>query len=337
MNKKIKTGILAYGMSGRLFHAPFVWCHLEFEFSAVVERSTKKVYLDYPDVKSYDSVDELLSDKTIELVVVNTPNETHFEFALKAIKANKHVLIDKPLTTTSAEAKELFKEAKKKGVLVLPYQNRRYDSDFLSVKEVIASGELGNLVEIHFRYDRYRNTVVTNSWKEDPIPGNGVIYNLGAHSIDGIISIFGTPLQWSKHSSFVRPNTQVSDYEHIHLLYPNNLQVFITISLLVADPQPAFIVNGTMGTYKKNRTDVQEDQLNERMKPDHELFGVELPESEGILTTIDSNGLKIHRKIPAQKASYLNVFEDIYQTLRMGKDYPVTEEQILLQLEILGS
>lgn len=335
MKNTIKTGILAFGMSGRLFHAPFLRCHSGFEFSAVVERTKKRVHLDYPNVKSYNSIDELLLDESIELVVVNTPNETHFEFALKAIKANKHVLIDKPFTTTVAEARQLFKAAKKKGVLLLPYQNRRYDSDFLSVKDVIESGKLGNLIEVHFRYDRYRKTIVENSWKEAPVPGNGVIYNLGAHPIDGIISLFGIPIKWSKHSSFVHPSTQVSDYEHVHLLYPNNLQVFVTISLLIADAQPAFIVNGTMGTFKKNRTDVQENQLNEGMQPDNLLFGVELPESEGILTTIDSNGLKTQEKITAQKASYMNVFEDVYQTLRLGKDYPITEEQIIVQLEIL--
>lgn len=335
MNNTIKTGIAAFGMSGSLFHAPFFRCHPQFEFSAVVERSKKKVHLDYKNVKSYNSFDALLLDESIELVVVNTPNETHFEFALKAIEANKHVLIDKPFTTTAAEAKQLFKEAKKKGVFLLPYQNRRYDSDFLSVKKVIESGKLGNLVEVHFRYDRYRNAVVENSWKEDPIPGNGVIYNLGAHAIDGIISLFGIPIKWSKYASSVRPNSQVNDYEHVHLLYPNNLQVFVTISLLVADPQPAFVLNGTMGTFKKNRTDVQENQLNEGMHPDNESFGVELPESEGILTTIDSNGLKKQEKIAAQKTSYMNVFEDVYQTLRMGKGYPVTEEQIIAQLKIL--
>jgi len=335
MKNTIKTGILSFGMSGSLFHAPFLRCHSGFEFSAVVERSKKKVCLDYQNVKSYNAIDELLQDESIELVIVNTPNDTHFEFALKAIKANKHVLIDKPFTTTAAEAKQLFKAAKKKGVFLLPYQNRRYDSDFLSVKEVVESGKLGNLVEVHFRYDRFRNAVVQNSWKEDPIPGNGVIYNLGAHVIDGIISLFGIPLKWSKHASSVRPNSQVNDYEHIHLQYPNNLQVFVTISLLVADPQPAFILNGTLGTFKKNRTDVQENQLNEGMQPDNSLFGIELPESEGIITTIAANGLKTQEKITAPKASYMNVFEDVYQTLRMGKGYPITEEQIIAQLEIL--
>ena len=335
MKTTIKTGILSYGVSGKLFHAPFLKEHPGFEFTAVVERSKKKAHLDYPNIKSYDAVDEILLDDSIELIVVNTPNETHFEFALKAIKANKHILVDKPFTAKASQAKQLFKEAQMNHVLVLPFQNRRYDSDFLSVKKVIESGKLGNLIEAHFRYDRYSNAINENSWKEVPGPGSGVIYNLGSHTIDGVISMFGMPLKWSKYPSYVRPNTQVIDYVHIHLLYPNNLQVFVTISFLVADPQPAFIMHGTLGTYKKNRTDVQENQLNEAMLPDNLLYGVELPESEGLLTTIDSNGLKNQKKITAEKASYMNVFEDVYQTMRLGKDYPITEEQMIAQLEIL--
>ncbi len=335
MNKIIKTGILSFGVSGRVFHAPLLKYHSAFEFTAVVERSIKKAHLEYPNVKSYDSIDELLLDNSIELVIVNTPNETHFEFALKAIKAHKHVMVDKPFTAASSQAKELFKEAKKNGVLVLPFQNRRYDSDFLSVKKVVESGKLGNLIEAHFRYDRYSNTINKNSWKEVPGPGSGVIYNLGSHTIDGVISMFGIPLKWSKYPAYVRHNTKVVDFVHIHLMYPNNLQVFVTISFLVADPQPAFMIHGTLGTYKKNRTDVQENQLNDGMLPDNLLYGVELPDSEGLLTTIDSNGVKKQEKIAAKKASYINVFEDVYQTIRMGKEYPVTEEQIIAQLEIL--
>lgn len=335
MNNPIKTGVLSFGMSGSLFHAPFLTQHAEFEFSAIVERTNKKAHLSYSKVKSYSSINELLVDDSIELVIVNTPNETHFEFALKAIKANKSVLIDKPFTATASQAKQLFKEAKAHNVWVLPFQNRRYDSDFLSVKKMIESNALGNLIEAHFRYDRYRTAIAENSWKEIPGPGSGVIYNLGSHTIDGVISLFGLPLKWSKYPSFVRPNSQVVDYVHVHLTYPNNLQVFVTISYLVADPQPAFILNGALGTFKKNRTDVQEDQLKEGMLPNDLLYGVELPESEGILTTIDLNGLKKQEKIPAEKANYMNVFEDVYQTMRMGKAYPVTEEQMIAQLEIL--
>ena len=335
MNKIIKTGVLSFGMSGSVFHAPFLKEHSKFEFTAVVERSKKKAHTTYPKVKSYRTIEELLSDDSLELVIVNTPNETHFEFALKAIKAKKNVMIDKPFTATASQAKELFLEAKRNGVFVLPFQNRRYDSDFLSVKKVIESGKLGNLIEVHFRYDRYNTTINKGSWKEVPSPGSGVIYNLGAHTIDGVISLFGIPLKWTKHSSRIRPNTQIDDFAHIHLLYPNNLQVFVTISLLVADPQPAFVIQGTLGTFKKKRTDVQENQLLAGMLPNDVQYGIESTNSEGLLTIIDSNGVKQQEKITSKKASYLNVFEAIYETLKMGKDYPVTEEQIITQLEIL--
>ena len=335
MNTTIKTGILSFGMSGSLFHAPFIKHHAAFEFTAVVERSKKKAQETYPKIKSYDTVEAILLDDSIELIIVNTPNETHLEFALKAIKSGKHVLIDKPFTPTSAEAKEVFKEAKKHGVLALPYQNRRYDSDFISVKKMVESGKLGNLIEAHFRHDRYKTAVNTDSWKEIPGPGNGVIYNLGAHTIDAIISVFGIPLKWSKYPSYIRPKTKVADYIHIHLLYPNNFQVFATISLLVADPQPAFVVNGTLGTFKKNRTDVQENQLNKGILPDNIAYGIEALGSQGHLTTIDSKGDKSHEEITAEKASYTYLFEDVYQSIRMGKDFPVTEEQLITQLEIL--
>lgn len=335
MKTSIKTGILSYGMSGKFFHAPFLKQHPEFELTGIVERTKKKGHLDFPNIKSYHSVDEILLDDTIELIIVNTPNKTHFEYALKAIKANKHVIIDKPFAATSSQAKQLFNEAKKNNVLVLPFQNRRYDSDYLSVKEVIESGKLGNLIEAHFRYDRYSNTINKNSWKEVAGPGSGVPFNLGSHTIDGIIALFGVPLKWSKYPAYVRPNTQVVDYVHIHLQYPDSLQVFVTISFLVADPSPAFIIHGALGTFKKHRTDVQENQLIEGMLPDNSMYGVELPKSEGLLTTITSKGLKKQEKIAAKRASYINVYEDVYQTMRMNKDYPVTEEQIIAQLEIL--
>ncbi len=132
-----------------------------------------------------------------------------------------------------------------------------------------------------------------------------------------------------------RPNTQIDDYAHIHLVYPKGLQVFISTSLLVADSQPAFVLHGTRGSYIKHRTDVQEKQLQEGMKPDDPLYGIELPENKGILTTISNNGIRKQEKIASVKSSYLNVFDDVYQTIREGKPYPVTEKQIMQQLEIL--
>jgi len=333
----IKTGIFSFGMSGQIFHAPFINEHPYFEFNAVVERSSKKAHLTYPSVKSYDSIDELLEDLTIELVIINTPNTTHFEFALKALQAKKHVLLEKPFTVTSSEAKQLFIAAKKYNRTVLAYQNRRYDSDFLSVKSVLDSGNLGQLVEFHLRYDRYRYDIGPKANKETPISGSGLAYDLGPHLLDGILSIFGIPLEWKKQLGKFRPNTQVDDYAHFQLTYPNGLQVFITTSLLVTEPQPAFILHGTKGSYIKQRADVQEQQLQKGMKPSNPLFGIEDVKNQGILSYFNEEGIKKQEAIVAKKSSYMQVFDDVYDTIRQGKPYPVTEEQIIQQLEFLES
>ncbi|MCM4173108.1 oxidoreductase [Arenibacter sp. TNZ] len=333
--KIIKTGMLSFGMSGTLFHAPFLNEHPGFHLIGVVERSKKLAHKSYPDIKSYDSVDQLIADKDIELVIVNTPNFTHFEFALKALKAKKHVLVEKPFCVTSSEAKELFAEAKKAGLYILPYQNRRYDSDFLSVKSVLDSGKLGSLVEVHMRYDRYRHHIGPKLAKETPVPGSGLMYDLGPHLLDATIALFGYPLEWRKHTGQFRPKTQVDDYGHIHLMYPKGVQVFITMSMLVVQPQASFVLNGTKGTFVKPRTDIQEQQLLAGMNPMDPLFGIEETDKFGVLTTIATNGEKQIEKIESTKSSYINLFTDVYKSIIDGVPYPISERDIVIQLEIL--
>lgn len=336
MNNIIKTGVLSFGMSGSLFHCPFLEVHSGFDLFAIVERTKKNAHLTYPNVISYNSVEELLKDTNIELVVVNTPSATHFDFALKAIQANKHVLVEKPFTVNSLEAKTLFKEAKKRNVFVMPFQNRRFDSDFLSVKHVVESKKLGDLIEVHFRYDRYSYQINTNASKENPVPGNGVMYNLGSHLFDAAIALFGMPLEWKNVKGGFRPNTQIDDYAHVHLKYPKGLQVFITANLLVADAQPSFVLHGVKGSYVKERTDVQEDQLKAGIKPDNPIFGIEKANKEGLLTTVENN-IRQQEKIASKKSSYLNIFEAVYQTIQNHKPFVVTESEIIKQVEILES
>lgn len=337
MQKPIKTGILSFGMSGKLFHAPFVAAHPGFDLYAVVERSEKTAQLRFPELKSYDSVDELIADPEIELVIINTPNYTHFEFAQKALRAGKHVLVEKPFTVTVEEAELLFQEAKEHNLHILPYQNRRYDSDFLAAKEVVDSKKLGQIVEAHIRYDRYRYTIGPKVFKETPMPGSGLLYDLGPHLLDMVFALFGEPLSWTKTLGYYRPGTQVDDYAYLHLKYPENLQVFITMSMLVVEQQPAFVINGTKGSYFKHRSDIQETQLLKNMNPDDPLYGIELPGKEGILSTIDAGGQITKTSIPPGKASYLNLFEAVYQTIRANKPYPVQQEQIIRQITILES
>lgn len=336
MSKKmIKTGILSYGMSGTLFHAPFLNKHSGFRLTAVVERSKKTAGKRYPDIKSYDSVDQLIADRDLDLIVVNTPNYTHFEFALKSLKAGKHVLVEKPFCVSSAEAKELFAEAKKLNRCILPYQNRRYDSDFLAVKQVLDSGKLGAMVEAHMRYDRYRYHIGPKIAKETPLPGSGLLYDLGPHLLDAAIALFGYPLEWEKYTGKFRPKTQVDDYAHIHLVYPKGVQLFITMSMLVVQPQAAFVLNGDKGTFIKQRTDIQEQQLLEGMCPGNPLFGIEDADKYGVLTTIDGNGERHLEKVKSVRSSYMNLFEDVYRSIAEGIPYPVTEKDIVRQLEIL--
>lgn len=335
MEKEIITGLMAYGMSGKVFHAPFIDAHPGFKLHAVTERNQKKAEADYPGIISYSSIDDLLADEKIELIIINTPNYTHFDYAQKALNAGKHILVEKPFAASAAEAKEILELAKKVGKHVLFYQNRRWDSDFTAVKEVIQSGKLGKLSEVHFRYDRYRSTIGVKSFKEEPIAASGLLYDLGPHLLDQAISIFGKPDAFHKILGKNRVGTQVDDYFSIHLSYPDSVNVFVHSNMMVVDALPAFVINGTNGSLHKVRADSQEEQLLKGMKLTDPAYGFEAAGTEGKLTVIDAEGNKTKTDIPSLRGSYLPLFEAVFQTIRNNVPYPVTEEQVITQLEIL--
>ena len=338
MSKPIVTGLMAYGMSGRIFHAPFLTTNPGFTFKAVVERHEKKAGKKYPDVISYDSINQLLNDDEIELIIVNTPNNTHFDYAVQALNAGKHVLIEKPAAVTSSEVKALYDLGKKLDLKVMIYQNRRYDSGFLSVKEVIESGRLGELIEVHFRLDRYRMAIGAKQFKETAgVPGGGLTYDLGAHLVDNAISIFGRPLSYEKTTDAFRPNSQVDDYFNIHLKYPNQLNVYLTSGLLIAEHTYGFVVHGTLGSFVKMRTDVQEAQLDADMMPTDEGFGIEPEGSDGKLVLMGADGQKTVEWIKSPKGNYNGIFDAVYHTVRENALFPVTEEHIAWQIELLES
>ncbi|KRT17389.1 oxidoreductase [Pedobacter ginsenosidimutans] len=337
INKTINAGLLAYGMSGKVFHAPFLQAHSGFNLKAIVERSHKNAVNDYPNITSYNSVDELLNDTEIELVVINTPNNLHYEHSKAALTKHKHILVEKPFTATAVQAKELFELADSVGKQIFFYQNRRWDSDFIAVKKVIESGKLGKLVEVHMRYDRYRNVIGPKAFKENPIAASGLLYDLGPHLLDQVISLFGKPLSYHKILGKNRVGTLVDDYFSIQLSYPNSLQVFVTASMLVVNPQAGFVLHGINGSFIKQRTDIQEEQLLAGMKLTDPGYGVEPASKDGLLTTIDAEGHKTEEMIPSEVGSYLPLFEAVYQAINNNKPYPVTREDVLTQLEIIES
>jgi len=337
INKTINAGLLAYGMSGQVFHAPFLQAHSGFNLKAIVERSQKKAVNNYPNIISYNSVDELLNDEEIELVVINTPNNLHYEHSRAALTRHKHILVEKPFTATAVQAKELFELADSVGKQIFFYQNRRWDSDFIAVKKVIESGKLGKLVEVHMRYDRYRNVIGPKAFKENPIEASGLLYDLGPHLLDQVISLFGKPLSYHKIMGKNRVGTLVDDYFSIQLSYPNSLHVFVTASMLVVNPQAGFVLHGVNGSFIKQRTDIQEEQLLAGMKLTDPGYGVEPASKDGLLTTIDAEGHKTEETVPSEVGSYLPLFEAVYQAINHNKPYPVTRENVLTQLEIIES
>lgn len=335
MEKAIVTGLLAFGMSGKVFHAPFIDAHPGFKFHAVLERNQKNAEAEYPGVKSYASFEALIDDPQIELIIVNTPNFTHADYTRRSLLAGKHVLVEKPFTATSAEAKELFDLAKSVGKHIFVYHNRRWDSDCTAIQKVVESGRLGRLLEVHYRYDRYRRAIGPKTFKEEPQSASGLMYDLGPHLLDQAISLFGKPNSFYKVLGKHRENTKVDDYFMIHLSYPNDLNVFLTSGLLIADPQKAFVLHGTAGSFVKDRSDVQEGQLLAGMKLSNPAFGIEAPEDKGRLTIIDEQGVPQVSMVDSDHGNYMGLFEAVYQSLVNDIPYPITQEQIITQLEIL--
>lgn len=339
---KIKSGLLAYGMSGKVFHGPFLEAHPGFELTAVVERHQKKAKADYPTIRSYDTIEDFIKQADVDLVVVNTPNNLHFEHAQLALENNKHVLIEKPICTTIEELDTLFHLADKVNKQVLFYQNRRWDSDFQSCIAVLQSGEIGKLHEMHLRFDRFKAGLSPKTFKEVPIAGSGIQFDLGPHVLDQAISLFGKPLKYYKRLIKVRPVTEVADFFSIQLSYADNLEVFLTGSLMTYGAPPSFQLYGDNGSFIKSRTDPQEDQLIKGIKPVDASYGIEQNGVQGKLYVAESgaesgDGYPNPRLINSPKGDYMQLFDAVHASITKGVPYPITRDQIRWQLEILSA
>lgn len=239
---KIKTGLAAFGMSGQIFHAPFISTNPAFELTAVTERSKELSKERYPEARIVRSFEELIALDELELIVVNTPDSTHYEYARQALEAGKNVIVEKPFTTTVEQGQELVDLARSKGLAISVYQNRRWDSDFLTVQEVLDKGLLGRLVEFESTFPRYRNFIKPGTWKETGSLGGGLTYNLGAHVIDQAVQLFGVPEAVFADIDIIRTGGMVDDYFVIHLFRPSkapHVKVTLKSSYLCANLNPA--------------------------------------------------------------------------------------------------
>ncbi|WP_395043700.1 Gfo/Idh/MocA family oxidoreductase [Flavobacterium sp.] len=335
MEKPIVTALLSYGLSGKVFHAPFLSTNKGFNLYAVLERNNQKAVLDYPNIKSFSTINDLLSDNNIELIVINTPNNTHYDYTKLALESKKHILIEKPATTTPEEFIELLELSKKVNRKIFVYHNRRWSSDFMASKSIINSGKLGDIIEVHLRFDRYRPTIGSKTFKETQVPSNGIFYDLGSHLIDQAISIFGKPKNHYKYKNSYRENSLVDDFAFIHIEFKNKVNVFITTSMLVADAQAGIIIHGTKGSFIKEFCDEQENQLMNGLSTLNENFGLEKPNKEGKLTYYNKDNELITEIIPSLKGNFNGLFDDLYQSIRNNSLFKVDNQDIIEQLKLL--
>jgi len=263
--REIGVGVIGFGLGGRVFHAPFVSAVPGLKLVSILQRKGDEAARAYPNIRIERTLDDLLADKSIELVVVSTPNETHLSLATSALEAGKHVVIDKPFTATSADALTLIDLAKRKGVHVIPFHNRRWDGDFLTVKKLLAEHAVGRLVTLESHFDRFRPTPRPNTWKEAGDPSHGMLFDLGPHLVDQSLVLFGAPSAITASVRTDRDVTDVEDAFDITLHYPSprgrGLLVHCRTSYLACLNAPRFTLHGTKGSFVKWGLDQQEPAL----------------------------------------------------------------------------
>lgn len=332
---EINTALCSYGMSGRVFHEPLLRTHSGFFVSRILSRShTQFPGLD-PSVRIDSDYEEILNDPKVELVVVNLPDPLHKPYGLKALEAGKHVVMEKPFTLTVSEGEELIQKAREKNGVLAVFQNRRWDSDFLTVCDLVDQGALGEIKEFEAHFDRFRPIPPRNTWKEDKEMGTGVLYNLGSHLIDQALVLFGWPeAVWADIDRMRNPSA-VTDYFMIELVYPNR-KVWLHSSYLVAEPGPKFILHGTGGSFYKWGQDVQEAQLNQGITPDYEGYGIEPEEMAGNLFQIHDPGSS-KTIIPSRVGNYAAFYDQIYRAIREDQTEYVDAEQGLQVIRIIAA
>ena len=314
----IQVGLAGYGTSGSIFHAPFIAAEKRLRLAAVMTTTRReKAERELPGVRVVAGFRELIEEPELDLIVVATPTATHYEIARTALLAGKHVVIDKPMTVTVAEADELIELASKRGRLLSVYQNRRWDGDFQTVRKLIDSGKLGTVFQYEAHYDRFRPWM-KGGWREQDLPGSGILYDLGSHLIDQAMQIFG-PLEVVMADVFrQRDNSTADDYFHL-VLKKDRLRVILHASMFVLDPGPHYAVYGDAGSFLKYGMDPQEDQLRAGMRPGDPGWGFDAGDRAGVLTLADGS----KETIATERGAWEGLYKGIADALTGAGKNPV--------------
>lgn len=327
----IKVGLCAFGMSGKVFHAPFINEHPGFTLTGIVERHKKDSVEKYPNATIYKSVEALLENKEISLVIINTPVQTHFEYAKKALESGKNIIVEKPFTVNESEAIELNKLAKEKKLFISVYQNRRFDRDFLQTKKIIESGVLGNLKEVEIRFDRFRTEPSGKIHKENPsLEGSGALHDLGAHLIDQAIQLFGVPESVFGDVFSMKGEQTANDYFEILMYYPNDFRLRIKSSVLIKEDHYAYKIFGDKGCFLQERTDNQEAELVSGSIPEYGIdWQIPLKQADSILNYNNDLDQNIRIELTSEPGNYMNYYQQIYEHQVFGYPIPSPAAEII--------
>ncbi len=314
----IRVGLVGFGMAGRVFHAPLISSVEGLELAAVVERHENKAAERYPGIITYRSLEDLLADASIRLVVVATPNSTHFDVARRALEAGKHVVVDKPVAMSSQQTAELAALAHERKRHIVPFYNRRWDSDFRTLKKVIHEQLIGRIVHVASHFDRWRPAPSARAWKDNADEG-GILLDLGTHIVDQALLLFGKPDAVGAEVLRERDGSGPNDSFTIRLHYPDYI-VTLGANLLSSLARPRFHLRGTQGNYWKWGLDLQEAELNKITRITSTHWGEE-PEGHWGALNIEVDGGMVARPIRPLPGDY-RLFYSAVRDAVLGKAAP---------------
>ena len=316
----INVGLIGFGLAGRAFHAQVISRVPGMRLAAILQRTGDEAGKAYPDAKIVRSLDELLALPDIRLIVIASPNDTHAPFARAALASGHDVVVDKPFTTSYAEAVDLVNFAEKSGRFLTVYQNRRYDGDFQAIRELVAAGTLGRIVRFETHYDRFRPNFKTNAWREQRVAGAGILFDIGPHLIDHAMVLFGKPEAVTADVRIERQGGLADDAFDIMFLYPDSMRAVLSSDILAVSQRPRFLLFGTKGAFVKQTVDPQENNLRFGTLPEKGAWGAEPEENWGVLTLSDGTNAT-QRRIPSGTGDYRDFYANVRDVLE-GKAKP---------------
>jgi len=328
----IRVGLIGYGFSGATFQAPLIKAVKGLRLSAVCSSKPDLVERDFPGMTVMADPAMLIASDQVDLVVIATTNATHAPLAKQALLAGKHVVVEKPFTITVEEAAELVQLAEQQQRVLSVFHNRRWDNDFLTLQAALASGLLGPVNTLESHFDRYRPQV-RQRWREQDLPGSGILYDLGSHLIDQALVLFGNPDCVTCDMGIQREGGMADDFFHLTLRYGAR-RVILHAAMMVPQPGPRFVVHGALGTFVKHGLDPQESALLRGEGPGSRGWGVEDASLHAHIT-LHKGGLLVAGRTPSLPGSYESYYQGMVEAITLGKPAPVSARDGLAVIKII--